>query len=493
MNFSFHLIINVLLINNYLLNSLFMSYVATLVIGLAYLLTMVLLIITIAFFTILERKVLAAIQRRVGPNMSSLWGLLQAFADGIKLLLKESSVVSGANFFIFILAPTILLTMSLTVWVFIPLPGAVYSVVVNYSFLIVFLFTGLNAYAIVLSGLSSNSRYSLMGGVRAIAQVVSYEIPMSVSLLTLATLQNSYNLFNFYCSNILYAFLAYPAVVVFFICLLAETNRTPFDLPEAEAELVAGYNLEYSAILFSLFFLAEYSNMVVAACLMALIVCSTYFYVTVIFFCFIMILIRSSLPRYTFKQLISLSWKNLFPLSIFWYTLTVTVVFYLDAFAGSNLDPVIFQVASDILDNAATTSTTSTDLAHHYSSSNSALKLTTGFAFPKALLFFFIALFLTSLLVGFNWIIVWLRHNGRKNSPYECGFEPVGSPLADFEPNFVAVGIAFLIYDVEILLTYPFAIGLRGQPYSALFIFFLFIILLMLSYAYEVADGAFDI
>lgn len=177
----------------------------------------------------------------------------------------------------------------------------------NYSFLIVFLFTGLNAYAIVLSGLSSNSRYSLMGGVRAIAQVVSYEIPMSVSLLTLATLQNSYNLFNFYCSNILYAFLAYPAVVVFFICLLAETNRTPFDLPEAEAELVAGYNLEYSAILFSLFFLAEYSNMVVAACLMALIVCSTYFYVTVIFFCFIMILIRSSLPRYTFKQLISLS------------------------------------------------------------------------------------------------------------------------------------------------------------------------------------------
>lgn len=115
MNFSFNLLINLFLINNHLLNSLFMSYVATLMIGLAYLLTMVLLIITIAFFTIFERKVLAAIQRRVGPNMSSLWGLLQAFADGIKLLLKESSVVSGANFFIFILAPTVLLTMSLTI------------------------------------------------------------------------------------------------------------------------------------------------------------------------------------------------------------------------------------------------------------------------------------------------------------------------------------------------------------------------------------------
>ena len=124
-----------------------------------------------------------------------------------------------------------------------------------------------------------------MGGVRAIAQVISYEIPMSVALLTLSTLQNSYSLFNFSCSGVLFAALSYPAVVIFFICLLAETNRTPFDLPEAEAELVAGYNLEYSAILFSLFFLAEYSNMVVAACLMAIIVCSTYFYLTVILFC----------------------------------------------------------------------------------------------------------------------------------------------------------------------------------------------------------------
>jgi NADH-quinone oxidoreductase subunit H len=166
-----------------------------------------------------------------------------------------------------------------------PLPGSVYTVSSNYSFLILFLFTGLNAFAIVLSGQSSNSRYSLMGGVRAIAQVISYELPMSISLLTLATLQNSYDLFNFYCSSIVFAFLAYPAVAVFFICLLAETNRTPFDLPEAEAELVAGYNLEYSAILFSLFFLAEYSNMIVASCLMALIVCSSYFYLTTIFFC----------------------------------------------------------------------------------------------------------------------------------------------------------------------------------------------------------------
>jgi NADH-quinone oxidoreductase subunit H len=288
------------------LNVLF-STLSTFFVTVSYVLTMILLIITIAFFTVLERKLLAAIQRRCGPNMSSLWGLLQAFADGIKLLLKESLIVNGSNFFIFIIAPTILLTMSLTIWVFVPLPGATHSVSANYTLLTTFLFTGLNAYAIVLSGLSSNSRYSLMGGVRAIAQVISYEIPMSVSLLTLSTLQNSYSLFNFFCSNILFAILAYPAVVVFFICLLAETNRTPFDLPEAEAELVAGYNLEYSAILFSLFFLAEYSNMVIAACLMALIVCSSHFYLTVIMFCMWMVIIRSILPRYTFKQLIALS------------------------------------------------------------------------------------------------------------------------------------------------------------------------------------------
>jgi NADH-quinone oxidoreductase subunit H len=476
----------------------FKGFLGAFFVVLAYVLTMVLLIITIAFFTVLERKVLAAIQRRCGPNMSSLWGLLQAFADGIKLLLKESLIVNGANFFIFIIAPTILLTMSLSVWAFMPLPGSVYTVSSNYSFLILFLFTGLNAFAIVLSGQSSNSRYSLMGGVRAIAQVISYELPMSISLLTLATLQNSYDLFNFYCSSIVFAFLAYPAVAVFFICLLAETNRTPFDLPEAEAELVAGYNLEYSAILFSLFFLAEYSNMIVASCLMALIVCSSYFYLTTIFFCLWMILIRSSLPRYTFRQLISLSWKGLFPLSIFWYTFTVAVLFYLDSFAGSTLDPVLIQVTDEIISNsnpARILNDITPAVADSASSagSDSSIKISGGFAFPKAIIFFLIALFISSLLVGFNWIIVWIRHNSRKHSPYECGFEPQGAPVANFEPNFTAVAIAFLIYDVEILLTYPFAIGLRGQPYCALFIFFLFIIFLLLTYAYEVIDGAFDI
>jgi len=177
----------------------------------------------------------------------------------------------------------------------------------NYSFLVVFLFSGLNSYAIILAGLSSNSRYSLIGGIRAIAQVISYEIPLSVSMLTFASVEACFNLYNFAHSEAIFYMITIPSLIVFFISLLAETNRTPFDLPEAEAELVAGYNLEYSSILFSLFFLAEYSNMLVAASIMSLILFNNHFYISVIFFCFVFIIIRSILPRYTFKQLIALA------------------------------------------------------------------------------------------------------------------------------------------------------------------------------------------
>lgn len=151
-----------------------------------------------------------------------------------------------------------------------PLPGYRFGVDASYSFIVVFLFSALNSYAIILAGIASNSRYSLIGGIRAIAQLISYEIPLSLSLLTLFIIQGSYNLHSFASSKIIFSMVALPSLVIFGISLLAETNRTPFDLPEAEAELVAGYNLEYSSILFSLFFLAEYSNILMAASLMSL-------------------------------------------------------------------------------------------------------------------------------------------------------------------------------------------------------------------------------
>jgi NADH-quinone oxidoreductase subunit H len=183
----------------------------------------------------------------------------------------------------------------------------VFGVSSNFSFVVVFLFSGLNSYAIILAGLASNSRYSLIGGVRAIAQLISYEIPLSVSLLTLFCVQGSYNLYQFAASKLLFVAILLPTLIIFFISLLAETNRTPFDLPEAEAELVAGYNLEYSSILFSLFFLAEYSNILLASSLLSLLFFSgAWFYIGVIFFCVLIIYIRAILPRYTFSQLINL-------------------------------------------------------------------------------------------------------------------------------------------------------------------------------------------
>ena len=149
-------------------------------------------------------------------------------------------------------------------------------------------------------------------------------------------------------------------------------------------------------------------------------------------------------------------------------------------FNSSTLDEIAFNVSSAIVDSAAATKT-------------SAIKISSSMAFAKAFIFFFVSLTLSAILVGFNWAIIMRSFNNRKNSPYECGFEPLGSPIVNFEPNFIGVAIAFLIYDVEILLTYPWAIGLRGQPLPALFIFLLFIVLLLLSYAYEVKEGTFDL
>ena len=158
-----------------------------------------------------------------------------------------------------------------------------------------------------MAGISSNSRYSLIGGIRAIAQLISYEIPLSISILTLFIIQGSYDLHQFIATKIIFTALALPVLIIFFICMLAETNRTPFDLPEAEAELVAGYNLEYSSILFALFFLAEYNNIMIASSLLSIMFFGeSFFYIGVIIFCAVIIFIRAILPRYTFAQLINM-------------------------------------------------------------------------------------------------------------------------------------------------------------------------------------------
>jgi NADH-quinone oxidoreductase subunit H len=481
-----------------------------------YAVVIILLIIAIAFFTVLERKVLAAIQRRRGPNMVGFWGLLQAFADGIKLLAKEPIIVSGANYYIFLLAPIFLFAMSVTLWILIPLPGFQYGVNTTFSFVVVFLFSALNSFAIILAGLASNSRYSLIGGVRAIAQLISYELPLSVSLLTLFCIQGSYSLYDFAGSKIIFAAIAIPTIMIFFISLLAETNRTPFDLPEAEAELVAGYNLEYSSILFSLFFLAEYSNILLATSLMSVLLFKgALFYFGMIFFCLVIIFVRATVPRYTFAQLIKLCWCSLLPASIMILLFTTIMMYFFNLFPSSSIRPEMVELAEKAIaaaglekhsviagfiapcagaKSASACGCEDTTSAEIFRMMNSSLTKEL-FADPvpaaNIIIFFVVAFSMACALVGFNWVVVNIQANNRKNSPYECGFEPAASPIADFKPNFTAVALIFLIYDVEVLLTFPWAYSLAGKTAGALAVFIVYLFIMLLGLMYEVLDESF--
>jgi NADH-quinone oxidoreductase subunit H len=221
-------------------------------------------LLAIAFFTIAERKVLASIQRRKGPNVTGFWGTLQAIADGLKLIFKEIIIPVRANWILFLAAPSITLLIGLLIWVLIPFSDMNYLTNFDFSLLFVYALSSIGVYGVIGAGWSSNSKYAFLGSLRSAAQLISYEVSIGLLLLPIAVCSNSFNLIEivnqqgvgtWFCLPLL------PTCVVFFISLLAETNRAPFDLPEAEAELVAGFNVEYSAMTFALFFLAEYSNM----------------------------------------------------------------------------------------------------------------------------------------------------------------------------------------------------------------------------------------
>lgn len=307
------------------------------------------IILLIAFLTLLERKILAAMQRRRGPSVVGPFGLLQAFADGVKLILKETIIPNVSNFLIFLFAPIIIFTLSIFSWAVMPFTKGVVIADLELGLIILLAISSLSVYGIILSGWASNSKYAMFGALRSSAQMISYEISLSVLIMPVMLISNSTNLsyIVFAQKNLYNCFPFFISGILLFICILAETNRLPFDLPEAESELVSGYNVEYSALTFAFFFLAEYSYIILMSSLFALLYlggweCSNifigYLYVYLpLFFCFffkiiliifLFIWVRATLPRYRYDQLMWLGWKVMLPLSLGFLIFYVYLILY---------------------------------------------------------------------------------------------------------------------------------------------------------------------
>lgn len=290
------------------------------------------LLVSVAYFTLAERKIMGSIQRRRGPNVIGYMGLLQPLADGLKLFVKETILPTNANISLFVLAPVITFSLSLISWSVIPFGEGQVIADIHLGLLYSLAISSLGVYGVLISGWSSNSKYAFLGGLRSAAQMVSYEIPMGFILVIVVLCVGSANLSEIVLSQteVWLVFPLLPLSIMFFICCLAETNRHPFDLPEAEAELVSGYNVEYSAMGFALFFLGEYSNMLFMSALTVLLFLggwlppfgltiipdSVWFGLKICFFVILFIWIRAILPRYRYDQLMNLGWKCFLPLSL---------------------------------------------------------------------------------------------------------------------------------------------------------------------------------
>jgi len=306
-------------------------------------------LVSVALIVWLDRRVWAFVQKRKGPNVVGPFGILQTLADALKFMFKEIIIPASANKVIFVLAPIVTLTLALIAWAVIPFSNEMVLANINVGILYLFAVSSLGVYGIIMGGWASNSKYPFLGAIRSAAQMVSYEVSIGIIIVNVLLCVGSLNLNKIVLAqeNVWFIFPLFPMFVVFFISALAETNRPPFDLPEAESELVAGYQTEYSGMMYAMFWLGEYANILLLCALGSILFLGgwlspidiyplnllpgVFWMIFKILGLFILFsLVKAVVPRYRFEQLMRLGWKIFLPLSLIWVVLTASFLFFLD-------------------------------------------------------------------------------------------------------------------------------------------------------------------
>jgi NADH-quinone oxidoreductase subunit H len=312
-------------------------------------------LVSVAMVVWLDRRVWAFVQKRQGPNVVGPFGLLQSLADALKYIFKEIIIPSSSNKVIFILAPIVTMTLALIAWAVIPFSETQVLADINVGILYLFAVSSLGVYGIIMGGWASNSKYPFLGAIRSAAQMVSYEVSIGIIIINVLLCVGSLNLNDIVVAqqNLWFVIPLFPMFVIFFISALAETNRPPFDLPEAEAELVAGYQTEYSGMMYAMFWLGEYANILLMCALGSilflggwlspielypfnLIPGAVWLILKILILFVLFALVKATVPRYRYDQLMRLGWKIFLPLSLTWLVLTASYLFYFNLLPTNN-------------------------------------------------------------------------------------------------------------------------------------------------------------
>src|ERR1700733_10142622 len=306
------------------------------------------LLLCVAYLTVAERKILGAMQLRKGPNVVGIWGMLQAFADALKMFMKEQIIPTGANRALFVVAPMLTMILALIAWAVIPVNEGWAIAKINVGILYLFAISSLGVYGVIIAGWASNSKYAFLGALRSAAQMVSYEVSIGFVMVTVLLCAGTLNLTGIVNAQrtIFFAVPLFPMLIVYFISALAETNRAPFDIAEGESEIVAGFMVEYSGISWALFFLGEYANMILQSAMISILFLGgwlspirlapfpwipglIWFIGKISVVLFVMIWVRATFPRFRYDQLMRLGWKVFLPLSLLWLVLTAGVLVFM--------------------------------------------------------------------------------------------------------------------------------------------------------------------